>query len=95
MSTYKQLLAAREELEQRIEKVRKEEMAGAVNKVRELVEQYGLSEADIFPKPTRKGGGVKTPVAPKYRDPATGNTWTGRGKPPLWIAGKDREAFAI
>jgi DNA-binding protein H-NS len=32
----------------------------------------------------------------KYRDPASGKTWTGRGKPPLWIAGaKDRQAFLI
>lgn len=34
-------------------------------------------------------------VAPKYRDPVTGQTWTGRGKPPAWIAGKDREQFLI
>ncbi len=33
---------------------------------------------------------------PKYRDPATGKTWTGRGKPPTWIAGaQDRDAFLI
>ena len=33
---------------------------------------------------------------PKYRDPATGKTWTGRGKPPTWIAGaQDRGAFLI
>lgn len=32
----------------------------------------------------------------RYRDPATGKTWTGRGKPPNWIAGaKDRSAFEI
>src|SRR4029453_19680675 len=32
----------------------------------------------------------------KYRDPQTGKTWTGRGKPPNWIAGaKDRQAFLI
>ncbi|MGE8454289.1 MAG: H-NS family nucleoid-associated regulatory protein [Pseudomonadales bacterium] len=33
--------------------------------------------------------------APKYRDPATGATWTGRGKPPNWINGKVRESFLI
>ena len=25
-------------------------------------------------------------VAPKYRDAATGETWTGRGKQPKWLA---------
>jgi DNA-binding protein H-NS len=34
-------------------------------------------------------------VAPKYRDPATGQTWTGRGKAPKWIQNEDREKFAI
>lgn len=34
--------------------------------------------------------------APKYRDPATGATWTGRGKPPLWIKdAADRTPFLI
>jgi hypothetical protein len=32
----------------------------------------------------------------KYRDPQTGKTWTGSGKPRNWIVGvKDREAFLI
>ena len=31
-----------------------------------------------------------------YRDPKSGKTWTGRGKPPNWIAkAKDRSAFLI
>src|SRR5689334_15177943 len=39
-------------------------------------------------------------AAPKYRDPATGETWSGRGAPARWIAayekqGKKREAFLI
>ena len=34
-------------------------------------------------------------VAPKYRDKSTGATWTGRGKPPKWIEGKNREEYLI
>jgi DNA-binding protein H-NS len=36
----------------------------------------------------RKSGGSdkRSVVAPKYRDPATGTTWTGRGKQPKWLA---------
>jgi DNA-binding protein H-NS len=38
---------------------------------------------------------LQTGVA-KYRDPTSGKTWTGRGKPPLWIVGvKDRTPFLI
>ena len=31
----------------------------------------------------------------KYQDPESGKTWTGRGKPPNWILGKDRTLFEI
>ena len=34
-------------------------------------------------------------VPAKYRNPVTGETWTGRGKAPLWIVGKERETFLI
>lgn len=37
-----------------------------------------------------------THVAPKYRDPRTGATWTGRGLAPAWIKNvKNRSKFAI
>ena len=39
----------------------------------------------IAPKKTR---GSKGKVAPKYRNPAdSAQTWTGRGRQPLWVAG--------
>jgi len=50
-------------------------------------------------KPVMKAGKLKAATkagAPKYRDPASGKTWTGRGKPPNWIVGiSDRSAFLI
>ena len=61
-------------------KARKQEIADAVNRVRALVAEYGLTPQDVFSSrkavKTRSGG----KVALKYRDPATGSTWTGRGK---------------
>lgn len=96
-ATYQELLAQREALDQAINNARQAEVASAVSKVREIVDQYGLTIMDIFPGRASKSGGVKTvnKVAAKYRDPATGQTWTGRGKPPKWIEGKEREAFLI
>ncbi|WP_126223498.1 H-NS family nucleoid-associated regulatory protein [Burkholderia ambifaria] len=39
---------------------------------------------------------AKRTVPPKYRNPQTGATWTGRGLPPAWIASaKDRNKFLI
>jgi DNA-binding protein H-NS len=47
-------------------------------------------------KRSRKVAAAKNVGVAKYRDPASGKTWTGRGKPPLWIAGvEDREPFLI
>lgn len=43
---------------------------------------------------------AKKPVAPKYRNTKTGETWTGRGRAPRWItvaenAGVSRDAYLI
>ena len=65
--------------------------------LRELVAEFGLTVQDVFPGRATKSGAAKavSKVAAKYRDPATGQTWTGRGKAPKWIDGKDRTPFVI
>lgn len=95
MSTYKELLKQKQDLEQQINEARTRELADAVAKVRALIEEYGLTTEDVFPPARARSANVGAKVAPKYRDPATGQTWTGRGKPPKWIADQDREQFAI
>jgi len=95
MASYKELLQQQQALAVQIEEARKRELADAIARVRAEVSEYGLTAEDIFS--TRRSGqrtaGAK--VAPKYRNPATGQTWTGRGKPPKWIEGQDRAQFAI
>jgi DNA-binding protein H-NS len=94
--TYKELLAQRAALEQAIAQARHKEIAHAVARVREMIEEFGLTVQDVFPGRTSRASGRSTgKVAPKYRDPATGQTWTGRGKPPKWIDGQNREQFLI
>lgn len=96
MATYKELLQQQEALALQIEEARKREISEALATVRRLVAEFGLTQKDVFPA-GRKLGGTRagSKVAPKYRDPATGQTWTGRGKAPKWIEGKDRNQFAI
>ncbi|MBD9530432.1 H-NS histone family protein [Comamonas sp. CMM01] len=94
MSTYQILLQQKAELEAQIAEVHKREKSAAVTQARELVAQFGLNADDVFGGKKEATSGRAT-VAPKYRDPATGATWTGRGKPPKWINGQDRAAFAI
>ena len=95
--SYKELLQQREALEQAIAQARQNEISSAVTKIRELVSEYELTAQDVFPGRTPKPQAVKptSKVAAKYRDPATGQTWTGRGKAPKWIEGKDRTPYVI
>lgn len=97
MSNYKELLKQREILEAQIKQARQAELAEALEKVHALVNEFQLTEQDVFPPVRSRGASASagTKVAPKYRDPATGQTWTGRGKAPKWIQGQNREQFAI
>lgn len=97
MTTLNELIKQREALEAQIAAARKAETADAVAKVRALVAEFGLTAQDVFGGAKRgpKASGSRGAVAPKYRDPATGATWTGRGKASKWIDGQDRSKFAI
>lgn len=94
MSTYKELLKQREVLEQQIKDARQREIAQAVAQVRSLVAEFGLTAQDVFPSGKVRSS-THAKVAAKYRNPVTGDTWTGRGKPPKWIQGQDRAKFMI
>lgn len=97
MSNYKALLARKAELDRLIEETRKAEQSGAIAEARALIAEFGLTSEDVFggSKKVRTSATRGTKVEAKYRDPATGATWTGRGRAPVWIADKDRSAFAI
>lgn len=81
------------QLEQQEEALRKEQTGGAFSKVIELLGEFGphfdaKQKAEIAalvaPKApaVKKAAPAKTEVAPKYWLPHTGETWTGRGRPP-------------
>lgn len=94
MKSYKELQAEIKELQEKAEKVRQAEIAKVIADIRAKIEEYGITEADLFTG--RKGrGAIAATVKPKYRNPSTGETWTGRGKPPKWISGKDKEQFVL
>lgn len=83
-----------------------------LTKIRDLMQKHGLTVADIegfvAKRRGRKPGATQAKaaakaagaavhhVAPKYADPKTGATWSGRGLAPLWIRDvKDRSKFLI
>ena len=66
----------------------------AVEHVAAVVKQLGITQEELFPSKRAH----KAPAAAMYRDPATGKTWSGRGKPPNWIKDLDqtsRDALRI
>ena len=102
MTSLQDLLAKRAALEQEIEATQKRERQDAISKVKSLMSEHGLTAADLSSKsPSTKAGAAKgAKVAPKYRNAATGDTWSGRGLQPKWLkaalaSGKKITDFAI
>jgi DNA-binding protein H-NS len=81
-------MAQREALERQIEQTKKQERGEAIEKVKALMAQYGLSVADLGSRPASskpKKGRSGGKVAAKYRNTSTGETWSGRGLQPRWL----------
>lgn len=96
MSSLKDLLSQIETLQNQVAEVRQREVGEAIAKVRAIVAEYQLTASDVFPSAKGKSSAKKTgKVAPKYRDPISGNTWSGRGLAPKWLAGKNKDDYLI
>ncbi|MBQ0131237.1 MAG: H-NS histone family protein [Comamonas sp.] len=92
MSNYQELLARKRELDKNIEQVRRKESETALATIKELIATFGFTAQQVFPF---QSDSVKKKVPAKYYDPATGKSWTGRGKVPAWLDGKDRSLYEI
>jgi DNA-binding protein H-NS len=101
MATLQELLTQKEALDREIEQTKKRDRAEAIAKVRALMSEYGLSLSDLSNKAapaTRQGARAKVPA--KYRDSATGDSWSGRGLQPKWLkaalaAGRKIDDFKV
>lgn len=90
-------------IEQQLAAVQSEQRQDAIAKVKALMAENGLTAADlggVSAARADKPAKVPSKVAAKYRDPASGSTWSGRGLKPRWLtaaiaAGKTVEEFAI
>lgn len=98
MSTYKDLKAQAEAMLKQAEMARRAEIASVVAEILAKMKEYGINLDDL------KGGPKKTKsrvaVAAKYRNSTTGESWSGRGRSPKWLAdelakGRSKEEFLI
>ncbi len=98
MATYKELKAQAEALLKQAEAARRAEIAAVVAEIQAKMKEYGITLADL------KGGAKKTKahaaVVAKYRNPASGDSWSGRGRAPKWLVdemakGRSKDEFLI
>lgn len=88
-TSLKDLIAQREALDAQIAHTQSAERTEAVQKVKSLMAEYGLSVADLgsrAPKAAKTESQPKVPA--KYIDKDTQATWSGRGLKPKWLAAK-------
>ncbi|GAA4331898.1 H-NS histone family protein [Pigmentiphaga soli] len=113
--TYQSLQAQIKKLQDKAEAVRLKQRQPVVASIVRLMQEYAITPDELkaavakgLPAARKSSARVgaksanKTPkqVAPKYRHPESGETWTGRGKPPRWLvaaeaSGANREQFLI
>ncbi len=100
------LIKQKEALEKQIQEAQRAARGEALAKIKELMSVHGLTVADLAGKAgfsaVSKTDVVATPkkVAAKYRNPETGDTWTGRGLKPKWLQqalaeGKSLDEFLL
>jgi DNA-binding protein H-NS len=101
MTNIQDLLAQKAALEKQIAEAQRAARSDAIGKVKALMSEYGLTAADLAGKaPAAAKSDSTKKVAAKYRDPASGQTWTGRGLKPKWLqaalsTGKSLADFAL
>lgn len=102
------LLRQQAQIEAEIQAQQASQRSGVVSQIRALMAQHGITADDLTTqKPLRAASAATKPpkdgvnkVAAKYRDPATGATWTGRGLKPRWLVtaieqGRTQDEFLI
>jgi DNA-binding protein H-NS len=108
MPTLHELLIERAQLETQLQdvdaRIKSERQAQKASVIAELVAR--MHEAGISPqeltirKATKSAGTHRGKVPAKFRNAATGDSWSGRGKKPNWLTaalatGRKIEEFAV
>ncbi|WP_454875307.1 H-NS histone family protein [Paraburkholderia xenovorans] len=95
MSKYRELKAQLATLDLKIEVALAAEKPTAIREIQTKMDEWGIQLRDLQEVrsgrryvPTKSGRYV-----PKYRDPISGATWSGKGRQPQWIVGIDLTAF--
>ena len=105
MAYLQQLIRQKADLERQIAQLNSKGRQDAIDEIRRIMAEHGLTADDISAAARGRKAGTKLDgterkaVAAKYRDDQ-GNQWTGRGLKPRWLtaalaAGRRLEDFAV
>ena len=92
MASYEELKAQADSLMKQAEEARKQENREIIADIKAIIREKGITAEQLGFAPAGKGS--RKPAPAKYRDPATGQTWAGRGRTPKWMNGS-REEYAL
>ena len=95
MTSYAEYVEQIAKLQSLAEAARKDEISGAIQKIKELMQLHGITVEDLAAGGRAKPAKAKGTVAAQFKNQETGETWTGRGRAPRWLDGKDKEQFRI
>jgi DNA-binding protein H-NS len=96
VTTFQELQNQIRQLQQQAETMRREQASVVIAELRAAILEFGITPDDVFgarAKLVRRS--TRGRAIQKYRDPLSGATWSGRGRVPRWIAGRNREDFLI
>lgn len=93
MATYKELQNEIAALQRAAEEARANEIDGAVTEIKSLMTEHGITIEDIKGFSGKKNAKFRVSNV-QFQDEA-GNTWSGRGRMPAWLKGKDKEQFRV
>jgi DNA-binding protein H-NS len=94
MVSYQELLRQRLQLEADIAAARAAERRAVIAQIRRLMCEYRLTTRDVLP--ARASRRVRPQQGPAlYQDPVSGALWSGRGRPPRWLQGKERDLYRV
>lgn len=94
MKSYQEIRAEIARLETQAEEARHREIASAIAEIKGKMAELGITVADLEGSRSKKTA-KRSGAEPKFKDPASGATWSGRGKQPKWLAGKNRNDYLI
>ena len=76
MTSYAEYVEQITKLQSLAEAARKEEISGATQKIKDLMQQHGITVADLTSGTRAKPAKAKGSVPAQFKNPETGETWT-------------------